>query len=98
MFRRVTAAVTFASKTSKHRSHYRVADGGGGRVGECEGELGGGARENYGAGVTTAATADRPRARSQNRSACEFLQRTVLGQHGAVSNDVTIRGRGVIFS
>ena len=29
---------------------------------------------------------------------CEFLQRTVLGQHGAVFDDVTLRGRGVIFS
>ena len=28
---------------------------------------------------------------------CEFLQRTVLGQHGAVSDDATLRGRGVIF-
>ena len=29
---------------------------------------------------------------------CEFLQRTVLGQHGAVSDDATLRGRDVIFS
>ena len=28
---------------------------------------------------------------------CEFLQCTVLGKHGAVSDDVTLRGRGVIF-
>ena len=31
------------------------------------------------------------------RSTCEFLQRTLLGQHGAVSDDVTLHGRGVIF-
>ena len=29
---------------------------------------------------------------------CEFLQCTVLGKHGAVSDDATIRGRDVIFS
>ena len=29
---------------------------------------------------------------------CEFLQCTVLGQHGAVSDDATLRGRDVIFS
>ena len=29
--------------------------------------------------------------------ACEFLQCTVLGKHGAVSDDVTLRGRDVIF-
>ena len=29
---------------------------------------------------------------------CEFLQCTVLGKHGAVSDDATLRGRGVIFS
>ena len=28
---------------------------------------------------------------------CEFLQCTVLGKHGAVSDDVTLRGRDVIF-
>ena len=28
---------------------------------------------------------------------CEFLQCAVLGKHGAVSDDVTLRGRGVIF-
>ena len=28
---------------------------------------------------------------------CEFLQCTVLGKHGAVSDDVTLRGWGVIF-
>ena len=28
---------------------------------------------------------------------CEFLQCTVLGKHGAVSDDVTPRGRDVIF-
>ena len=31
-------------------------------------------------------------------SNCEFLQCTVLGKHGAVSDDVTLRGRDVIFS
>ena len=29
--------------------------------------------------------------------ACEFLQCTVLGKHGAVSDDATLRGRDVIF-
>ena len=28
---------------------------------------------------------------------CEILQCTVLGKHGAVSDDVTLRGRDVIF-
>ena len=28
---------------------------------------------------------------------CEFLQCAVLGKHGAVSDDVTLRGRDVIF-
>ena len=28
---------------------------------------------------------------------CEFLQCTVLGKHGAVSDDATLRGRDVIF-
>ena len=28
---------------------------------------------------------------------CEFLQCTVLGKHGAISDDVTLRGRDVIF-
>ena len=28
---------------------------------------------------------------------CEFLQCIVLGKHGAVSDDVTLRGRDVIF-
>ena len=28
---------------------------------------------------------------------CEFLQCTVLGKHGAVSDDVTLRGQDVIF-
>ena len=31
-------------------------------------------------------------------SDCEFLQCTVLGKHGAVSDDATLRGRDVIFS
>ena len=31
------------------------------------------------------------------RSRCEFLQCTVLGKHGAVSDDVTLRGRDVIL-
>ena len=31
------------------------------------------------------------------RAQCEFLQCTVLGKHGAVSDDVTLRGRDVIF-
>ena len=29
---------------------------------------------------------------------CEFLQCTVPGKHGAVSDDVTLHGRDVIFS
>ena len=28
---------------------------------------------------------------------CEFLQCTVLGKHGAVSDDATLRGRDVIL-
>ena len=32
------------------------------------------------------------------REQCEFLQCTVLGKHGAVSDDVTLRGRDVILS
>ena len=31
------------------------------------------------------------------RGCCEFLQCTVLGKHGAVSDDATLRGRDVIF-
>ena len=34
---------------------------------------------------------------SDKPSLCEFLQCTVLGKHGAVSDDVTLRGRDVIF-
>ena len=37
-------------------------------------------------------------ARTSKTTNCEFLQCTVLGQHGAVSDDATIRGRDVIFS
>ena len=35
--------------------------------------------------------------RAARDEVCEFLQCTVLGKHGAVSDDVTLRGRDVIF-